>query len=90
VKKAAEVLQKRNKKVVICFLDLYNIRSEEQFYHQLAHAVINRTIRRIEELVTAVKSYLPKLMPKISLDTPSASSNWVCNGRTLFGRLMKF
>jgi AAA+ ATPase superfamily predicted ATPase len=71
VRKAAETMNRKNKKVVICFLDLYNIRDEGQFYQQLAHSVINSTIRKIEELMSAVKKYLPKLMPRISLDTPA-------------------
>ena len=70
VSRAGEVIGKE-KKIVVCMIDLYNVRDEAQFYQQLAHAVINGTIRKIEELLNAVKKHLPKLMPRISLDTPA-------------------
>ncbi|HLF62272.1 MAG TPA: hypothetical protein VI603_00865 [Saprospiraceae bacterium] len=71
VKKAAQLTISRNPKLAICFVDLYNVRDEAQFYQQLAHAVINGTTRRIEELLSIVKKHLPRVMPKVSLNTPA-------------------
>lgn len=64
VRKVGEVLDP--KAVVVCFLDLYNIRKEEEFYQLLAQVVIKATSTRWEERVENSKNFISQFIPKLS------------------------
>ena len=66
VKKAADVVESKNKKIKICFIDVFDVRSEQQLYQVLADEVIKATSTRIEEIGSFVKMFMKKLLPKIS------------------------
>lgn len=66
VKNAADLLSQLNPKIIFCFIDLFSIRSEEQFYRVLAKEVIRSTTSKPEEILHAVKIFFKKLNPKIS------------------------
>lgn len=55
------------KEVRFCFIDLFNIRTEEEFYQELAKAVLKATASRLEEWVSLTKTFLQQLSPQISL-----------------------
>jgi hypothetical protein len=49
----------------VCKIDLFNVRSEEQFYELLAHSVLRGTSSRWEEMVESAKKFFTGLIPKI-------------------------
>jgi len=68
VKRASELAIKKDKTLRFCFIDLYNIRTEEEFYHLLAQEVLRVSSSKLEELIENVKLFLGKLIPKIILN----------------------
>lgn len=66
VTKAAKGALKRNKKLRICFIDLYNIRSEEQFYQVLAQEVLKASASRWEEIMENTRKFMGRFIPKIT------------------------
>lgn len=81
VQKAAEVAMANDKQLKVCFLDLFNIRSEEQFYEYLANEVIKSVSGKLEEVTENDKKFLGKFIPKISMSLEANSEvtlglNW--------------
>jgi AAA+ ATPase superfamily predicted ATPase len=68
VKQVAEELKRSNKQLVFCFVDLFNIRSEQEFYERMIASVINSTSSKLEEASQMVKNTFSHLMPKLSLN----------------------
>jgi len=67
VNHVSEEIRKEHKKdIVICRLDIFNCRTEDQFYRAYANAILNSTTSAWEEFVAGVKRYLGKFMPRIS------------------------
>lgn len=73
VKKAAEAAAFREPKLRIARMDLFNIRSEEQFYIILAQAVIRAISSTIDEAVGHVSRYLGPISPKIGIGAGKVS-----------------
>ena len=81
VQKAAEVAMANDKHLKVCFLDLFNIRSEEQFYEYMASEVIKSVSGKLEEITENAKRFLGKFIPKISMSLEANSEvslglNW--------------
>ena len=72
VRKAATVasLQKRNLR--ICHIDLFNVRTEEEFYGKLATEVLRATSSKIDDLFANAKRFLTSLIPVITAGDPLA------------------
>jgi hypothetical protein len=70
VRAVARKAGRTDKKMKFCFIDLFSIRSEEQFYQVLAEEVIKSTSSKFKEWVSATKRFLPKALPKVSFETP--------------------
>ena len=66
VNRASAVLAKKNKKIVFCKLDLYNVRDEEQFYQLLAQEVIRASSTLWEERIENTKKFITRFIPKIT------------------------
>ena len=73
VKKATAKIDRHHKNFKTCHLDLYNVRSEVEFYQLYAEAVINRTNSKIQDSIQLVKSFFKNIIPKISI-APDAQS----------------
>ncbi|MDO5606940.1 MAG: ATPase [Capnocytophaga sp.] len=56
-----------DKSLIICDLDLFNIRSEEDFYIAYANAVMSASASKWEEIAALSKAFLSKLLPQITL-----------------------
>lgn len=69
---AAEVMATENK-IRFCFLDLYNVRSEVDFYELLSKEVLKASCSKMDEIGELVKKYLGKLLPKITYSPDSNS-----------------
>ena len=79
--RVSEQMKIENKKVVFCFVDLYNIRTEKEFLELYASAVIKATNNTFEDAVRSVKSIFKQLVPSISFSPDPAadfemSFNW--------------
>jgi AAA+ ATPase superfamily predicted ATPase len=66
VAKAAGLTAKKNKHIRCVMIDLYNIRSEEEFYQLLAQEVVKATATKTEDLFSIVKKFLSHFIPKVS------------------------
>ena len=60
-------LETDSDKVKYCFIDLFHIRDEEEFYNVLAKKIIETSSSKVEEWLKIAGAFLKKLNPKISL-----------------------
>lgn len=73
VAKVSEELSKEDSGLKICKIDLFNIRSEEDFYISLAREILTVTSSRWEELVQNAGKFLSRLIPRITLSPDQQS-----------------
>jgi len=66
VEKAADITSKKNKNLRFCFIDLNNVRTEEQFYQQLATEVLRASARKTRILLENARKFLGKFIPSIT------------------------
>lgn len=67
VEHASTIAMKENPSLRICQIDLFNVRSEAEFYKILAQSVIKATSSRWEDAVAEVRKFFSHLVPKISI-----------------------
>ncbi len=67
--KAASIAMKEDRDLRICLVDLFNVRSEDQFYTALAQSVIKSTATKWEEAVANASRFLSRFVPKVSFGT---------------------
>ncbi|MDX1477161.1 MAG: ATP-binding protein [Saprospiraceae bacterium] len=70
VRAVARKAARADKKMKFCFIDLFSIRSEAQFYQVLAEEVIKSTSSKFKEWVAAAKRFIPEAIPRVSFETP--------------------
>lgn len=74
VTKAAKLATDKNKKIRFCFIDLNNVRTEEQFYKNLATEVLKASSSKIETTLSNAKKLMGKFIPTITVSpTPESS-----------------
>jgi len=66
VNRVSEELRKERKDFIVCNLDIFNCRSEEQFFKVYANAILKASTNKWEEFVEGVKKYLGRFVPNIS------------------------
>jgi hypothetical protein len=64
--KAATIAMQEDGDLRICRVDLFNVRSEEQFYTALAQSIIKSTATKWEEAVANATRFLSRFVPKLS------------------------
>ena len=74
-------MSRKNKKIVFCFVDLYNVRSEKEFLELYSSSIIKATSNTFEDAVRNVKNIFKQLVPSMSLSPDPAaefelSFNW--------------
>jgi uncharacterized protein len=67
VAKAADISSKKEKNIRFCFIDLNNVRSEEQFYQQLATKVLNASATKTRILIENTRKFFGKLIPNVTI-----------------------
>ncbi|MEI6047522.1 MAG: ATPase [Bacteroidota bacterium] len=67
VAKAADISSKKNKNIRFCFIDLNNVRTEEQFYQQLATKVLNASATKTRILIENTRRFLGKFIPNVTI-----------------------
>lgn len=60
-------LQQSNKAVRFCFVDLFNVRSEEEFYAHVAKEVLRVSYSKWEERIENAKRFFKHITPKFSV-----------------------
>lgn len=65
VKETARLANDKN--LIFCFIDLFYIRSEEEFYNIFAREVLKACSNKIQERIAGVKDFLKQIVPKISV-----------------------
>jgi len=81
VQKSALEAKSADKSLRFCFLDAFNIRTEEQFYHALATEVLKISATKLEVLIENAKRFMGAFLPKLSFnpgnqDELSLSLDW--------------
>ena len=81
VQKAAEEVNAINKKVHFCFLDGFNIRSEEDFYHSMAIEVLKASASKMDAIIENAKTFMGRFLPVLSFSPENQSDislqlNW--------------
>lgn len=71
VENVAERVRSENKRIKICMLDIFNVRSEVEFYEHFARGVLKGTSTRWEEMAENAKTFLSHLLPKITFSPDS-------------------
>lgn len=66
VNKAAQVAMTKDKSLRVVFIDLYNVRCEEEFYLLLAKKILLASNSKMNEIVDKAGKFLGKMMPKLS------------------------
>lgn len=62
----SDIVEKR-KDVRVCHIDIFNCRTEEQFYQIYANAILSAVETKLDKFVEAARRYLGRLVPSISL-----------------------
>jgi hypothetical protein len=63
----ALAVQRKNKDIRFCFIDLFNIRTEEEFYEMYAKELIKVSAGKWEERIAGVRKFFKNLIPKLSI-----------------------
>ena len=66
VKKAGDELEKTNNKIKVVHLDMFNIRSEEEFYKEYSEKILRTVSGKMDDLITNSKTFLKQWVPRIS------------------------
>ena len=67
VSTVAENMQKKNKRIKFCFIDLFSIRGEEEFYQAFATEIIKATSSKWEDWAENGKNFINKLIPRFQI-----------------------
>jgi len=67
VKNASLSLAAKNQKIVPCYLDLFNVRDEKEFYEQFSRAIIMASCSKWEERLRTIKAIFKVITPKITV-----------------------
>lgn len=74
VNKAANMAMSCDDLLRICTVDLFNVKTEEQFYTVFAQSIIRGTSSRWDEAVENAKRFFTHLVPRISIGTDPLNS----------------
>ena len=66
VRKAGKEAMEKDNRLRVCYLDVFNVRTEDEFYEKFARAVIEATSSKIEEIVTTALKYASSLIPSLA------------------------
>lgn len=69
-------------KVVVVYLDIYDCRTEYDFYNKLVSATLNQTASKVEQVLRNVKDFLTRLAPRVSFGFDPANEMSVSLGIT--------
>ncbi|MFZ5554405.1 MAG: AAA family ATPase [Bacteroidota bacterium] len=68
VLKASQTAQVKNRQLKFCLIDLFKVRTEEEFYHYLAQEVVRCTSNKLDDAFEYTKKFMAKFIPKLSVN----------------------
>jgi AAA+ ATPase superfamily predicted ATPase len=71
---AANEAMAANNELHFCFLDVFSVRTEEEFYQQLAIEVLKASSSKMETLLTNASKFLGRFLPKLSFSPDSQNA----------------
>jgi len=66
--KVLETKSGLSKNYVFCYLDMFHVSNEEDFYNQYSNAILQSTASKFEEMMLNVKSFLSSLKPSFAFE----------------------
>lgn len=66
VRKAAAVAMKKDKTIKVAYLDLYKVRTEEEFYKLLTYEILKTSTSKVSEVGQNIKKFFKQFIPKVS------------------------
>ena len=74
-------LKKKDKKLVFCFIDLFNVRNEQEFFQLYSSVIIKAVSTSFDDAVRNVGKFFKHILPVISISADPASEleigfNW--------------
>ena len=66
VKRAADELMHTEKDIRIIHIDMFNIRSEEEFYKSVSENILQSVSGKIDDIIANTKEFMKQWMPKIT------------------------
>ena len=75
VVKAARLAQKKDKRMRFCFIDMFNVRTEEDFLKIFSEELIKNTSSKWEDWVRSTKEFFKRVIPKVNF-APDQSSEF--------------
>lgn len=73
VQTAASEAMAENKELRFCFLDVFSVRTEEEFFHHLAVEVLKVSASKMETILSNAGKFLGRFLPKLSFSPDSQS-----------------
>lgn len=73
VARASEIAAGKDESLRFSCIDLFNIRSEEQFYQKLAESVLKASSSRMDGIIDNTKKFLSRFIPRISFSPDSVN-----------------
>ncbi|NOT73701.1 MAG: ATP-binding protein [Cyclobacteriaceae bacterium] len=73
VQQAAGLVTQQDKKIKFCFIDLYNVRTEQQFYQILAQEILRASSGKWADLMDNAKKFLGRFIPNLSFNPGNQS-----------------
>ncbi len=58
-----------NDKIKVVLMDIYDCRSEYEFYNRFAETILKQTAQRVDLIMENIKKFLVRLTPKVSFGT---------------------
>lgn len=71
VENTANKIMAENSKIKVCLLDIFNVRSEAEFYEHFAREILKATAGKWEEMAANAREFLSQLVPKITFSPDS-------------------
>ena len=71
VENTSQRIMLENSKMKVCLLDIFNVRSEMEFYEHFAKGILKATASKWEEMAANAKEFLSQLVPKITFSPDS-------------------
>ncbi len=75
VKRAGDELANETPRIKVVYLDMFNIRTEEEFYKTLSEKVLKEVSGKMEELVAHTKKFFKQWLPQITF-SPDAQQEF--------------
>lgn len=70
---AANSFRRKNPNTIFCFLDLFNVRNEQEFYSYFTKEILRISFRKWEELIHSAKSFFKQIAPKFNIGIDPSS-----------------